>query len=595
MRRWLRQLGASVSISYRADRRRCLGVMVLNTLSSITVVVVALWLKLLIDAAADADAAGALVAAGGLGVTGALGRVAGWGINRMMFPLKEHTGLYLDQRLIALSAGTPGIEHHERPEYLDQTELLRNEGYVLSGAGNTVAIALAMVVQALATGFLLASVNPWLLVFPLFALPSFWAGSKAEQLRQTALDATAGDLRLARHLFELATSPGPGKELRIFGLGNELIGRHQVLWRGIDRRLDAAGWRGLVWTLVGWSMFTLGYAGAVVLVVSGAVAGRVTLGSVVLALALLARVNQQVSGAVGIYAALGRLTRMAARYLWLIDYSRDALARQASHAAAPDRLVEGIELRGVAFRYPDSETDVLVDVDLVLPAGATVALVGDNGAGKSTLVKLLCRFYEPTAGAIQVDGTSLADIDLDEWRARLAAGFQDFARLELLAREDVGVGDLPRQHDRGAVDDALARAASTDLAHDLPDGLETKLGPSFDGGTELSGGQWQKLALARAMMRARPLVLVLDEPTASVDAETEHALFERYAGAARTLSAETGAITVLVSHRFSTVRMAQLIVVVDGGRVAEAGSHDELVARGGLYAELHELQARSYR
>ncbi len=595
MGRGVRAAYTAVSTSFRADPRRSVAVAVLNTLSSLSLVVLAWWLKLLVDAAASADASEALVAAMGLGTTAAIGRLAGSGATRLIFPLKEHTGLYLDLRLIELSAGTVGLEHHERPEYLDQMELLRSEGHVLCGGGTTAASALAVIVQATATGALLASVNPLLLAVPVFAVPSFWTGSRAERLRQRALDNTADDLRLTRHLFELTTSSGPAKELRVFGLGDALLRRHQVLWQGIDSSLDSAGWRGLAWTLAGWSLFALGYAGAVTVVVGDAIAGTVTVGSVVLALALLARINQQVAGAVGTYTSVARMVKVAERYLWLVDYARAARDRADHLVPAPERLVQGIELQDVRFRYPDSDTDVLVDVNLTLPAGATVAFVGDNGAGKSTLVKLLCRFYQPTTGTIRVDGIDLADIDVDGWRARLAAGFQDFARLELLAREAVGVGDLPLLDDVVAVEDALGRAGSSDLARSLPDGLDTKLGGSFEGGTQLSGGQWQKLALARAMMRSRPLLLVLDEPTASVDAETEHALFERYAGAASAASAETGGITVLVSHRFSTVRMAELIVVVDRGRVTEVGRHDELVAKGGLYAELHELQARSYR
>jgi ATP-binding cassette subfamily B protein len=261
----------------------------------------------------------------------------------------------------------------------------------------------------------------------------------------------------------------------------------------------------------------------------------------------------------------------------------------------PARLRSGIELRDVSFRYPGAAEDALDSVSLFLPAGSTVALVGENGAGKTTLVKLLCRLYDPTSGSIRADGVELSRVDVDEWRARITAGFQDFARFELVARETVGVGDLPYLDDMDAVQGALARAEASAVAAELADGLETQLGTSFDGGTELSGGQWQKLALARALMRTDPLLLVLDEPTAALDAEAEHALFSRYASEARRVAAGGNAIVVLVSHRFSTVRMADTIVVLEGGRVVEAGTHAELRGAGGLYAELYELQARSYR
>ena len=222
-----------------------------------------------------------------------------------------------------------------------------------------------------------------------------------------------------------------------------------------------------------------------------------------------------------------------------------------------------------------------------------VALVGENGAGKTTLVKLLARMYEPTTGRILVDGVDLADIEVQGWRRRLSAAFQDFARFELSAQHAVGAGDLAKLDDRGAVLAALERAGASDVLHALPRGLDTQLGARWDDGVDISTGQWQKLALGRALMREDPLVVFFDEPTASLDALSEHALFERYAAEARA-GAARGAVTVLVSHRFSTVRSADLILVIDGGGVTELGGHEELILRDGLYAELYQMQARAY-
>jgi ATP-binding cassette subfamily B protein len=227
-----------------------------------------------------------------------------------------------------------------------------------------------------------------------------------------------------------------------------------------------------------------------------------------------------------------------------------------------------------------------------------VAIVGENGAGKTTLVKLLCRLYQPTSGRILVDGRELARMPADAWRSRLAGAFQDFFRFEFKARHSVGLGDVPRLDDEPAVVSAVDRAGAGDVVSHMAAGLDTQLGPTWPDGVEVSFGQWQKLALARGFMRDSPLVLVLDEPTAALDAETEHALFERYAAAARggkSNGSADGRVTILVSHRFSTVRMADLIVVLDGARVVEVGSHEELVARGGQYSELYGIQAAAYR
>ena len=232
----------------------------------------------------------------------------------------------------------------------------------------------------------------------------------------------------------------------------------------------------------------------------------------------------------------------------------------------------------VSFATRAPERLVLDDVTLELPAGAVVALVGENGAGKSTLVKLLARMYAPASGRITVDGVDLQSIAVDEWRDRLAGAFQDFYRFEYPAQRTIGVGDLPRLDDQEAAGAAVTRAGAQDVIDRLADGLDTQLGAAWEGGAEVSFGQWQKLALARGFMRDSPLLLILDEPTAALDAETEHALFERFAAAARA-EADTGRVTVLVSHRFSTVRMADLIVVMDGARVVESGTHEELDRR----------------
>ncbi len=330
--------------------------------------------------------------------------------------------------------------------------------------------------------------------------------------------------------------------------------------------------------------------------------------AVLLILAAGARLSAYVGATIGEIGFLrGVWLDGSRRLVWLEDYA----ARQVADADAdvPDRLDAGIRLDGVSFRYPGTQRFALRDVSVTIPPGAVVAVVGENGVGKSTLVKLLAKMYEPTAGRILVDGIPLARMPADGWRQRLAGSFQDFYRFEFAATRSIGLGDLSHLDDLVAVGAAVERAGAADVVVRLPEGLESQLGPTWPGGQELSFGQWQKVALARGFMRPQPLLLVLDEPTAALDAETEHALFERYSAAAHGADSgtDTGAITVLISHRFSTVRSADLILVLaadDGGnddpesggaRLVEVGSHDDLIRARGRYAELYAIQAAGYR
>jgi ATP-binding cassette subfamily B protein len=404
--------------------------------------------------------------------------------------------------------------------------------------------------------------------------------------------------RLFYELNTMAYSEPPAKELRVFGLGPELLRRHRAesdtlaAWERRHRLQGAA----LV--SAGRSVFALGYVGAIAFVAASVSAGRLGVRDLVFTVVLAGQVMAQLAWATNNANWMAWTLTAVQRYVWLLDYSRaksDPCPPGETGASPPARLASGIRFEGVGFRYPGTSADVLGDVDLVLPPGSTVAIVGDNGAGKTTLVKLLGRYYEPTAGRITVDGVPLPRIDVLAWRARMAAAFQDHARLELLAGHAIAVGDIDRLDDAAAPEVALDRAGAADLLRVLPRRLATQLGPDWPDGVELSGGEWQKVALGRGMMREAPLLLVLDEPTAALDAETEHRLFERFASAASAAAAAVGTITILVSHRFSTVRMADLIVVIDAGRVVETGTHADLMRADGLYAELFTMQARAYR
>jgi ATP-binding cassette subfamily B protein len=450
----------------------------------------------------------------------------------------------------------------------------------------------AWILRLAVTIALLASIHPALALLALCGIPPFVTSAWRPAVERQAYERGAAPTRLARHLFDLATTAAPGKEVRVTGIAERLARERRTAWETGNAPIRAARTASAVWHALGWAVFGIGYVAAVVFVVSVL---RRPAGDVLLVLAAGSRLSFYVGATVGEIGFLRGVWMDSSRRLaWLEDYAKSVAA--SGDLPVPARLARGIRFEAVSFAYPGTDRLVLDSVNLDLPAGAVVAIVGENGAGKSTLVKLLGKMYEPTAGRILIDDAPLAQIPAPEWRTRLAGAFQDFFRFEFTARHSVGLGDLPRLHDNEAVRAAVVRAGADDVVGRLPDGLDTQLGVAWPGGVEVSFGQWQRLALARGFMRDAPLVLVLDEPTAALDAETEHALFERYAAArSRDENGAVGRITILVSHRFSTVRMADLIVVLDGSRVVETGSHDALVAAGGQYAQLYALQAAAYR
>jgi ATP-binding cassette subfamily B protein len=436
---------------------------------------------------------------------------------------------------------------------------------------------------------LLASIDPSLLLLLLSALPLLVVAIWRPHVEKRTEERVAPQGRLGRHLFTTATTPPPGKEVRVTGNAADLAARRRTAWGEWFGALRSAHLVSAAWLTLAWTVFSVSFVVAVAWVVSGLDRGP---GAVVLLLTAGGRLSAYVGSAVGELGFLrGIWLDSAQRLAWLEDFA--AAANAHADAPPPDHLTEGIRFEHVSFAYPGTSRLVLDDVDLTLPAGAVVAVVGENGAGKSTLVKLLARMYAPTSGRITADGTDIAHLDVIAWRERLAGAFQDFARLEFVAATTVGLGDEPHHDDRAAVGAAVDRAGATPVVDQLQSGLDTQLGPSWTDGVDVSFGQWQKLALARGYMRPEPVLLVLDEPTAALDAETEHALFERFTTGARA-DTTNGRVTVLVSHRFSTVRMADLIVVLDGSRVVEVGGHAALMARRGTYAELYEIQASSY-
>jgi len=523
----------------------------------------------------------------------AVSEVATWLLQtvstRLQRRFRDKVTIALESHVAQLQAGITTIAHQERPEYLDRLSVLREQIFTLDHMYMSVFATAGWILRLAITVALLATVNPALVMLVLFAIPTVAATSWRPVVERAAQQRAAQADRLARHLFELSTTASPGKEVRVLGIGRALAERRRASWERWYRPVSAARTQSSAWYATGWAVFSLAYVGAIVLVATGP---RASPTSAILVLTAGARLSSYVGATVSEIGFLRGIWMDGSRRLaWLENYA-SAVAQDAD-LPAPATLTEGIRFEHVTFRYPGSDRPALRDVDLFLPAGSVVAVVGENGAGKTTLVKLLAKLYAPTSGRIMIDAEDLARIDSSDWREHMAGAFQDFFRFEFQAAQTVGIGDLPRADVEPALEAAIDRAGARDVVETLPAGLRTQLGPTWRDGVDVSYGQWQKLALARGFMREEPLVVALDEPTAALDAETEHQLFERYAGRARH-GKDNRSITILVSHRFSTVRMADLIVVLDGSRVAEVGSHDDLMARGGRYSELYRIQASAY-
>lgn len=507
--------------------------------------------------------------------------------------LAERSAFFIDQQLMRLAMRAPTVEHLEDDRFRRDLDLLRLERESLASIVPSLADAGLLAMEMAGAIFLLFGLHPLLACLPLLAIPVVLFSYHGLGVEQQAEQQTIGLARTAMRIFQLASSPSAGKEIRVFGLGNSIVDDYDRYSLERERMLTSAARRGAMLQAFGWCIFALGYCAMMAFVVLVLAFARppVSGGDVLMACSVALSFGPKVGMSVGIVRRAQMTALTLQRYL-RIERIVEEQTKPLSQLLPPALLQRGIRLEGATFRYPGTEDTVLRDINLDIPAGSVLAIVGGNGAGKSTLIKLICGLYTPTAGEIFVDGIKLSELDISAWRARTAAVFQDAAMFEFTARETVGVGDLSRISDRSQITKAVERASATETINALRDGLDTELGITSRRGAELSTGQWQRLSIARGLMRDAPLVLVLDEPTASLDAHTEHSVLERYAAAATELGA--GGITILVSHRLSTVRMADLILVLDRGRVVQLGNHSELIQRPGLYANLYGLQARSF-
>ncbi|HVQ24288.1 MAG TPA: ABC transporter ATP-binding protein, partial [Planctomycetota bacterium] len=414
----------------------------------------------------------------------------------------------------------------------------------------------------------------WLATHWLLRESGVWFDRNTDEVREAQ--------RHADYAYRLAVDPPAAKELRLFGLADwtlaRFVERRTLLFERIYRATRLRE-RPLAWSVL---IVTAANVGVFAALALDARAGRLEIGQLVAFAQLAVGVSGIAFGGLS-WALDGAAAPVAAvRRLEPAMAAAGALSSPRPNPSPAAGLpAREVRFRGVGFAYPGSERPVLEGLDLVIPAGTSLAIVGQNGAGKTTLAKLLCRLYDPTAGAIEVDGVDLRDLGVDDWRARVTAVFQDFTRFERSLRDNVAPGGAPDVAVLAALEDAGAQGLAA---------LDTPLARGYPGGTELSGGQWQRVALARALCavdQGAGLVL-LDEPTAQLDVRGEAEIFERI------LAATRQATTILISHRFSTVRQADRICVLEQGKVVELGTHDELMARGGRYHTMFELQAQRF-
>jgi ATP-binding cassette subfamily B protein len=490
---------------------------------------------------------------------------------------------------IIRKALTLDLAFFEHPDYYDRLQNARREGsYKPVELINDTFQIVQNTITLISFAALMLRFSPWLVVILLAtSIPAFIAETRFSEQGFRLLTRRAPETRQINYLARLLTEDSAAKEIKLFHLGDRLLQRYTTLFaKFFEEDKSLAVRRAAVGFSLG-LIATTGFYGSYAWIVWRTVQGIISLGDMTLYLTIF---RQGQSTFQSILAAVGNIYEnnlFMANYFEFLDIE-PRMRVAAPPKKLPAELAHGIEFRGVGFRYPESDEWVLRNVDLRIRAGEKIALVGHNGAGKTTLIKLLSRLYDPVEGAILLDGIDVRDIDPVELRQKIGVIFQDFVRYHLPARENIGFGQIEAADEMEKIVESARKSGAHKMIEDLPEGYETMLGRWFHGGHELSLGQWQRIALARAFMRDAE-ILVLDEPTASLDAQTEYEIFRHFQ------ELTDGKMAILISHRFSTVRMADRIVVIENGRIAEMGSHEELLRQEGTYARLFSLQAEGYR
>ncbi len=490
--------------------------------------------------------------------------------------------------MILEKALTLTLAHFEDSEFYDKLTRARREASSRPLSLVTRTFGLAQnAISLVSYGALLVRFSPWAVAVLLLAgLPAFIAEAKFSGEAFRLFRWRSPETRMQLYLETVLAREDHAKEVKLYGLGDRLLERYRDIFRKLYREDRALTIRRDAWGFGLGLLATLALYAAYAWIAVSTVRRLITLGQMTMYLMLFRQGQSAVSA---ILSAVGGMYEDNLYLSTLYEYLETPVPEPAGHAVRGPHPEDGVRFEDVSFTYPEAREPALEHITLHLAPGASLALVGENGSGKTTLIKLLTRLYQPTSGRILLDGRDLAEWDEAGLRERIGVIFQDFTRYQMLVGENIGAGDERYFEDEARWREAAGKGMAEEFIGTLPAGYRTQLGKWFRDGRELSGGQWQKIALSRAFMRTRADILVLDEPTAAMDAQAEAEVFEHF----RQLAA--GRITILISHRFSTVRMADQIAVLDRGRIVERGSHEELMRIGGRYAHLFALQARGYR